>query len=196
MGTARIYSNSSIGMLLQNARECCENAHYRTKKGLSEYLGITHERLTRIESGLSKPEFELAMDWCHATGASLNKEAIKHIYGVALPPTDPRLTQDVNLQLMNYIKQAEEGIAAAKEIMNLQITTRAWQIDEKKKHEYAVHAKEIFDTIQATQCVIQALEQVHFGIMEQIQKSWLQKAMSDNVVIQTVDSLMALTKAL
>ena len=28
---------------------------------------------------------------------------------------------------------------------------------KKKKHEYAVHAKEIFDTIQATQCVVQAL---------------------------------------
>ncbi|PHA00913.1 sporulation sigma factor-processing peptidase [Bacillus pseudomycoides] len=193
MGTARIYSNSAVGKLLKNARECCENAHYRTKKGLAQYLGITNERLTRIEAGLSKPEFELAMDWCYATGAKLNQQAIKHIYGVGLPPTDPRLTQDVNLQLMNYIKQAEEGIAAAREIMKLQVTTRSWQLDEKKEYEYAIHAKEIFDTIQATHCVIQALEQVHFGIMEQIQKNWLQKAISDNVVIQTVDSLMALT---
>lgn len=72
------------------------------------------------------------MDWCHATGAKLNQQAIKHIYGVGLPPTDPRLTQDVNLQLMNYIKQAEEGIAAAKEIMNLQVTTRSWKHDEKR----------------------------------------------------------------
>ncbi|CAI8803670.1 sporulation sigma factor-processing peptidase [Bacillus pseudomycoides] len=195
MGTS-IYCNSSIGGLLRNARECCENAHYRTKKGLAEYLGITYERLKNIESGFSKVPFELAMDWCDATRAPLNKQAIKHIYGVGLPPTDPRLTSDVNLQLMNYIKQAEEGIAAAKEIMNLQITTRSWKLDEKKKHEYAVHAKEIFDTIQATQCVVQALEQVHFGIMEQIQKSWLQKAMSENVIIQSVDSLMALTKVL
>ncbi|MGG0511540.1 helix-turn-helix domain-containing protein [Bacillus pseudomycoides] len=195
MGTS-IYCNSSIGGLLRNARECCENAHYRTKKGLAEYLGITYERLKNIESGFSKVPFELAMDWCDATGAPLNKQAIKHIYGVGLPPTDPRLTSDVNLQLMNYIKQAEEGIAAAKEIMNLQIKTRSWKLDEKKKHEYAVHAKEIFDTIQATQCVVQALEQVHFGIMEQIQKSWLQKAMSENVIIQSVDSLMTLTKVL
>lgn len=136
------------------------------------------------------------MDWCDATGANLNKQAIKHIYGVGLPPTDPRLTTDINLQLMNYIKQAEEGIAAAREIMNLQVTTRSWQMDEKKKHEYAIHAKEIFDTIQATQCVVQALEQVHFGIMEQIQKSWLQKAMSENVIIHSVDHLMSLTKVL
>ncbi|QWG59943.1 sporulation sigma factor-processing peptidase [Bacillus mycoides] len=195
MGTS-IYCNSAIGELLQNARECCDNVQLKTKKGLSKYLGITHERLTRIESGLSKPEFELAMDWCHATGAKLNQQAIKHIYGVGLPPTDPRLTQDVNLQLMNYIKQAEEGIIAAKEIMNLQVATRSWKLDEKKKHEYAVHAKEIFDTIQATQCVVQALEQVHFGIMEQIQRSWLQKAMAENVIIQSVDSLMTLTKVL
>ncbi|EOW9529607.1 MULTISPECIES: sporulation sigma factor-processing peptidase [Bacillus cereus group] len=191
-----IYCNSSINTLLQNARECCEDATLRTKKGLAEYLGITYERLKNIELGFSKPQFELAMDWCDATGARLNKQAIKHIYGVGLPPTDPRLTNDVNLQLMNYIKQAEEGIAAAKEIMKLQVTTRSWQMDEKKKHEYAVHAKEIFDTIQATQSVVQALEQVHLGIMEQIQKSWLQKAMSENVVIQTVDSLVHLTKAL
>ncbi|PEA84733.1 helix-turn-helix domain-containing protein [Bacillus pseudomycoides] len=194
MGTS-IYCNSSISDLLQNARECCEKSELKTKKGLAKYLGITYERLLRIESGQSKPEFELAMDWCDATGANLNKQAIKHIYGVGLPPTDPRLTKDINLQLMNYIKQAEEGIAAAKEIMNLQVTTRSWQMDEKKKHEYAIHAKEIFDTLQASQCVVHALEQTHFGIMEQIQKSWLQKAMSENVVIQTIDSLLTLTKA-
>lgn len=195
MGTARIYSNSAVGKLLQNARECCENTHYRTKKGLSQYLGITHERLTRIESGLSKPEFELAMDWCHATGANLHKQAIRHIFGVSLPPTDPRLTSDVNLQLMNYIKQAEEGIAAAKAIMKLQVATRSWSIDENTKNEYASHAKEIFDTLQATQCLVQALEQ-NFELTEEVQRRWLQKALSENVVIQTVDSLMSLTKVL
>ncbi|MCI0764677.1 helix-turn-helix transcriptional regulator [Bacillus sp. TL12] len=195
MGTS-IYCNSSVGTLLRNARERCGNAHYRTKKGLAEYLGITYERLKNIESGFSKVPFELAMDWCDATEAPINKQAIKHIYGVGLPPTDPRLTQDVNLQLMNYIKQAEEGIAAAKEIMNLQITTRSWKLDEKKKHEYAVHAKEIFDMIQATQCVVQALGQLHSDIMEQIQRSWLQKAMSENVIIHSVDHLMNLTKVL
>ncbi|HHT7139361.1 TPA: sporulation sigma factor-processing peptidase [Bacillus cereus] len=195
MGTS-IYCNSSIGTLLQGARECCEDETLTTKKGLAAHLGITYERLKNIEAGISQVPFELAMDWCDATKAPLNKQAIKHIYGVGLPPTDPRLTQDVNLQLMNYIKQAEEGIAAAKEIMNLQVTTRSWKHDEKKKHEYAVHAKEIFDTIQATQCVVQALEQVHFGIMEQIQRSWLQKAMAENVIIQSVDSLMNLTKVL
>ncbi|MDA2667658.1 sporulation sigma factor-processing peptidase [Bacillus cereus] len=195
MGTS-IYCNSSIGTLLQGARECCEDETLTTKKGLAAHLGITYERLKNIEAGISQVPFELAMDWCDATKAPLNKQAIKHIYGVGLPPTDPRLTQDVNLQLMNYIKQAEEGIAAAKEIMNLQVTTRSWKNDEKKKHEYAVHAKEIFDTIQATQCVVQALEQVHFGIMEQIQRSWLQKAMAENVIIQSVDSLMTLTKML
>ncbi|MGQ0438930.1 sporulation sigma factor-processing peptidase, partial [Bacillus sp. B-TM1] len=35
-----------------------------------------------------------------------------------------------------------------------------------------------------------------FGIMEQIQRSWLQKAMAENVIIQSVDSLMSLTKVL
>ncbi|PFZ12168.1 sporulation sigma factor-processing peptidase [Bacillus pseudomycoides] len=195
MGTS-IYCNSSISDLLQNARECCENAELETKKGLAKYLGITYERLLRIESGQSKSEFELAMDWCDATGANLNKQAIKHIYGVGLPPTDPRLTNDVNLQLMNYIKQAEEGIAAAREIMSLQVTTRSWQMDEKKKHEYAIHAKEIFDTLQASQCVVQALGQVHSDIMEQIQRSWLQKAMSENVIIHSVDHLINLTKVL
>ncbi|EMA6341717.1 sporulation sigma factor-processing peptidase [Bacillus cytotoxicus] len=191
-----IYCNSSINTLLQNARESCEDATLKTKKGLAEYLGITYERLKNIESGFSKPPFELAMDWCEATGARLNKQAIKHIYGVGLPPTDPRLTQDVNLQLMNYIKQAEEGIAAAKEIMNLQVTTRSWQMDEKKKHEYAIHAKEIFDMIQATQCVVQALTQVHPDIMDQIQRNWLQKAMAESVIIHSVEKLMNLSKAL
>ncbi len=73
------------------------------------------------------------MDWCDATKAPLNKQAIKHIYGVGLPPTDPRLTGDVNLQLMNYIKQAEDGIKATKEIMKLQVTTRPWQMNDSKK---------------------------------------------------------------
>jgi len=195
MGTS-VYCNSSINNLLQNARACCENTELKTKKGLAKYLGITYERLLRIESGQSKPEFELAMDWCDATGARLNKQAIKHIYGVGLPPTDPRLTQDVNLQLMNYIKQAEEGIVAAKAIMNLQVTTRSWRLSEQKKHEYAIHAKEIFDMIQATQCVVQSLTQVHSEIMDQIQRSWLQKAVSENVIIHSVESLMNLTKAL
>ncbi|PGT60345.1 sporulation sigma factor-processing peptidase [Bacillus cereus] len=195
MGTS-IYSNSSMSNLLQNARECCENAELKTKKGLAKYLGITYERLLRIESGQSKPEFELAMDWCDAVKAPLNKQAIKHIYGVGLPPTDPRLTQDVNLQLMNYIKQAEEGIRAAKEIMTLQVTTRPWQMNDANKKEYAQHAIEIYDMIQATNCVIQALEGVHPGLFEEVKGNWLRKAISESVVVRSVDSLLRLSKVM
>lgn len=101
MGTS-IHCNSSIGT---GARECCEDETLTPKKGLAVHLGITYERLKNIEAGISQVPFELAMDWCDATRAPLNKQAIKHIYGVGLPPTDPRLTSDVNLQLMNYIKQ-------------------------------------------------------------------------------------------
>ncbi len=195
MGTS-VYCNSSIGMLLQGARECCEDETLTTKKGLAANLGITYERLKNIEAGMSQVPFELAMDWCDATKAPLNKQAIKHIYGVGLPPTDPRLTSDVNLQLMNYIKQAEDGINAAKEIMKLQVTTRSWQMNDSKKKEYAQHATEIYDMIQATQCVIQALEGVHPGLLEEVNGNWLRKAISDNVVVHSVDKLLKLSKVM
>ncbi|WP_374452347.1 N-acetylmuramoyl-L-alanine amidase C-terminal domain-containing protein [Bacillus sp. 17RED48] len=97
MGTS-IYCNSAIGELLQNARECCDNVQLKTKKGLSKYLGITHERLTRIESGLSKPEFELAMDWCHATGAQMTGTFLLQGDGLTFVVTDP--TSDAQLKAM------------------------------------------------------------------------------------------------
>lgn len=46
MGTS-IYCNSSIGALLQGARECCEDETLTTKKGLAAHLGITYERLEK-----------------------------------------------------------------------------------------------------------------------------------------------------
>ncbi|MFJ8529666.1 sporulation sigma factor-processing peptidase [Bacillus sp. NPDC094106] len=195
MGTS-IYCNSSVGMLLRGARECCEDPTLTTKKGLAAHLGITYERLKNIEAGVAQVPFELAMDWCDATAAPLNKQAIKHIYGVGLPPTDPRLTSDVNLQLMNYIKQAEDGIRAAKEIIKLQVTTRPWQMDDSKQKEYAQHATEIYDMIQATQCVIQSLEGVHSGLLEEVKGNWLRKAISESVVVRSVDSLLKLTRVM
>ncbi len=75
MGTS-IYCNSSIGALLRGARECCEDTTLTTKKGLAAHLGITYERLKNIEAGISQVPFELAMDWCDATKAPLNKHAV------------------------------------------------------------------------------------------------------------------------
>ena len=50
--------------------------------------------------------------------------------------------------------------------------------------------------IQATQCVIQALEGVHPGLLEKVRGNWLRKAISDNVVVHSVESLLKLSKVM
>lgn len=186
-GRKRLYSPSAIGKILKIARErACQEEH-RTKRYMAEALGITVERLTRMENGTSHIPFEIAVEWCKIVEDDTALAKIKHIYLNELPPTDPRLLQSVADQLVNFIRQAEEAIKAAQELLNISTSQRPGKkMDDSTIKDVYTNAEEILDTYQASQCVLKAMNEQWGMDVDKVKQSWIMEAIAEGVVIPSV----------
>lgn len=193
MGTTTIYRASSVSELLKSARESSANEEFKTKTGLSKALGIDLQRLRNIEDGFSHPEIELIRKWCELTGGDTEFQAILNIFGVALPPTDPRLLVDLDKQLVNFIEQAKKAIEVASTMLVQQTKLRPDKPIDKEVNLFITLAEIFFDIKQATESVIKSLE-MNYRISEQIEKNWLQKMLLDNVLLTSVDKILDMGK--
>jgi transcriptional regulator with XRE-family HTH domain len=183
----RLYSPSSIGDILRIARERACQEERRTKRYIAEALGITSARLTSIEDGYSQIPFELAVEWCNIVEDDTALEQIKHIYGMDLPPTDPRLLFSVPEQLVNFIKQANEAIESAQKLLHISARLRPGdEISQKYESDVLRHAKQILDTKQAAECVLKAMEKKWGLCRETLNRNWIQEGIADRVIIQSV----------
>jgi hypothetical protein len=186
----KIYRTLRIKDILRIARERAVNPNMRTKKALSDALGITYMRLSGMEDGTSQIPMELAYEWCQVTGDRSAWQAILHIYGYTLPPTDPRLIESLSDQLTNYIEQAREGMAAAERLQEISSDRRPGvDFDERDIEEILRLAKQIRDTDQSSECVIESLEINWDLCIEDVDRQWTQQALSDHVVVPSIDEL-------
>lgn len=190
----RLYSPSQIGHILRVARERACQEERRTKRYMSEALGITTVRLKNIEDGMAQVPFELAVDWCNAVEDETALEQIKHIYGMDLPATDPRLLESVQNQLSNFIEQATQSVTAAEELLRLGKDMRPGKGVEKYAETILSKAEEILDVKQAAASVLTALKKKWGLDLEQLQKNWIQEALSDQVIIQSVSQFENIRK--
>lgn len=190
-----IYRTSSVNRILQTARENCPDKELSTKKGLANYLGIGIARLTNIECGFSIPPLELSLDWCAAVGDSEAFQMIQHIYGIGLPPTDPRLL-DTTKQLYNLIKQCEEAVQSANKLMEYIRNIRpkkSISVDDIKRNDEI--AKQIYDLKQASSITLNSLEtQGLISSKNEVGRLWVQKARVDGILIDSFEEYETLRK--
>ncbi|USK71733.1 helix-turn-helix domain-containing protein [Peribacillus asahii] len=182
-----LYSPSQIGEILKIARERACQEERRTKRFVSEGLGITVQRLTNIEEGFSNPPFELAVDWCQLVEDYTALEKIKHIYQMGLPATDPRLLESVPNQLINLIQQATGAIGAAESLLQISKDMRPGKpISERTSSDMLHLAEEILDLKQAVEATLSSMRK-NWGLdIEQVTKNWIQEALADQVIISSV----------
>ncbi|WP_366160627.1 hypothetical protein ABXS71_17005 [Bacillus infantis] len=191
----RLYPPSAIGVILRIARERACQEEQRTKRYMAEVLGITVERLTRMEAGTAQVPFEIAIEWCQVLEdyTALNK--IKHIFGLELPPTDPRLLTSVPDQLVNFIRQASGAIESAKKLLHMSTQIRPGdQGGEVMEAAMLREAEEVLDTKQAADCVLGALSQ-NWGLsLTTLHSNWTQEAIADKVVISSITQFEHISK--
>lgn len=179
-----LYSPSQIGNILKVARERACQEERRTKKYVSEQLGITPQRLNNIEEGFSECPFDLAIQWCEVVGDSTALDQIKHIYGIGLPATDPRLLVSVENQLVNFIEQSTQAADAAKKLLRMSTELRYGENPQKKFGSQLLEmAEQILDVDQAASCVLESMKQNWNLDIEAVFRSWTQEALSDEVAI-------------
>ncbi|MGG3798019.1 hypothetical protein [Metabacillus fastidiosus] len=183
----RLYSPSAIGDILRISRERACQVEQRTKRYMADALGITEKRLTGMENGTSQVPFEIAMQWCQILEDYTALTKIKHIYGMALPPTDPWLLESVADQLSNFIQQAQGAIEATEKLLQVSRQRRyGQQFSESEALEILKQSEEILDVQQAAECVIAALKMNWDMDVNQLFKNWIQEALVDKVIIPSV----------
>lgn len=190
-----IYRPSALRIVLQTARERSVNTKVRTKRGLSEVIGMSKERIADIENGLSQVSLDEALSWCEICEDKLARQAILHIFGVGRPPTDPRLVRDLGTQLFNFIVQSKQGIEAAEYLLNLMQELRPGvSLTDSQKSMIRRKAEEIEDTNQASDCALDSIEESLGVKRAEIQNFWTTEAITDRVVVGSVDQLVAIER--
>lgn len=192
--SVRLYPHSKIGDILRIARERASQEEQRTKKYMSDQLGITVERITRMEAGTAQVPFEIAVDWCQLLGDYTALKHIKHCYGLALPPTDPWLLQSVPDQLNNFIHQAHGAIEAAQALLMLSHQRRRESFSENTEREILCLAEEILDVQQSFDCVIASLQMNWNMDTDTLFKNWIQEALTDQVIIPSISEFEKIRK--
>ncbi|WP_203363051.1 sporulation sigma factor-processing peptidase [Bacillus sp. REN10] len=190
-----LYSPSQIGEILKIARERSCQEERRTKRYVSEQLGITLQRLNNIEAGFSQAPFELAADWCRLVEDETALAKIKHAYQISLPATDPRLLQSVENQFTNLIEQSKQAITAAKILRKMGKDMRPGQsLTEQTNLEILKLAEEILDLKQAADATLTSMRMNWNLDTEEVTRSWILEAISDRVIIPSVSKFEEIRK--
>lgn len=191
----RLYSPSAIGSILRIARERACQEERRTKRYMIEHLGITVDRLNRIEAGTAQVPFDLAVEWCNLVGDKTALKQILHIYGMDLPPTDPRILTSVPEQLINFIRQATDAIEAANKLLHFSTRLRPGDsITDDYQLEMLKQAEEILDIKQSAECVITSMEEKWGLDTDTLNRNWIQEAIVDRVIIESVTKYETIRK--
>ena len=192
---SRLYGPQSIGRILRIARERASQEERRTKRYMAEALGITVDRLTRMENGTAQISFEIAVEWCRIVEDDVALQKIEHIYLNELPPTDPRLLQNVTDQLVNFRRQAEEAIKAVDKLLEISLQQRPGkQMDKNQTEDAYRYAEEILDTYQAAECVLKSMQDQWRLDIDRLKQSWILEAIAEGVVIPSVSAYENLKK--
>jgi hypothetical protein len=186
----KLYSNCGIGRILEIARMYSKDPSVRTKKGLAKSLGITIPRLDGIEKGRSEIPLQLALDWCDAVGDATARDMIEHIYGIDLPPVDPRLLDNAENQIINCLRELEEAIKAVERLADIMGKVRPWQdIPENKVEEILDIGREVLGAQHASASLLKSITKRSSVTMQEIERRWILKTMTnEGVLVSSIDS--------
>ncbi|QRG65282.1 hypothetical protein [Brevibacillus choshinensis] len=116
---------------------------------------------------------------------------LKHMYGDAPPPTDPRLMGDFTGTLYNLIKQCQDVIEEAQRTIEWERNRRPWNpISDNDERLLKTFGKHIEDLFQVGDDVHILMDE-RYGIDPVVhQHNWLVEAKAQEIVVSDPRELM------
>lgn len=186
-----IYSRSRISDICEYAFRHQRTGEQFTYETLGKKIGRSARWVSDVINGRATPLREDAEDFVQACGNHYAIRMIKHLYGDAPPPTDPRLMSSLTFSLNNLIKQCRDVIEAAESSIEWERSRRPWQpigpVDEGMLKNLG---KQIEDLFQAGDDVHIIMSE-KYGIDPTIhQHNWLVEARASEIVVIDPRELM------
>ncbi|WP_425622942.1 helix-turn-helix domain-containing protein [Brevibacillus borstelensis] len=186
-----LYSRSRIGDICEYAFRHQRTGEQMTHESLGKKIGRSARWVSDVINGRAIPMREDAEAFVQACGNHRATRMLKHLYGDAPPPTDPRLMISLTVALYNLIKQCEDVIEAAKETIEWERSRRPWQLLTEDDERMLTHlGKQIEDLFQSGDDVHILMDE-RYGIDPVIhQQNWLIEARAQEIVVSDPRELM------
>jgi len=186
-----IYSRSRISDICEYAYIHQRTGEQLTHETLGKKLGRSARWVSDVINGRTTPMREDAEAFVLICGNHRAIRMLKHLYGDAPPPTDPRLMASLTVGLYNLIKQCEDVISEAKKAIEWERTRRPWQTLCGSDDQFLKHlGKQIEDLFQAGDDVHIIMDE-QYGIDPAIhQHNWLLEARAQEIVVMDPRELM------
>ncbi len=189
--TISLYSRSRIHDICEYAYQNQRTGEQLTYESLGKRLGRSARWVSDVINGRATPSREDAEAFVKECGNHRSIRMIKHLFGDAPPPTDPRLMVNLTATLYNLIKQCQDVIHEAQALIEWERKRRPWDslsTDEESLLKEA--GKQIEDLFQACDDVHILMDE-RYGIDPAIhQHNWLLEARDLEIVITDPRELM------
>ncbi len=179
-----IYPRSRINDICEYAFRNQKTGEQMTYESLGKQIGRSTRWVSDVINGRTTPAREDAEDFVRICDNHRAIRMLKHMYGDAPPPTDPRLMADFTGALYNLIKQCEDVISAVTETIEMERRRRPWQaLSDEYERTLSHLGKQIEDLFQAGDDVHILMDE-RYGIDPAIhQKNWLVEARANEIVV-------------
>lgn len=189
--TVSLYSRSRIHDICEYAFRNQRTGEQMTYESLGKQIGRSARWVSDVINGRATPSREDAEEFVRICDNHRAIRMLKHMYGDAPPPTDPRLLGDFTGALYNLIKQCQDVIEAANEAIEEGRQQRPWQPVTDVYERSLIHlGKQIEDLFQAGDDVHILMDE-RYGIDPVVhQKNWLVEARANEIVVTDPRELM------
>jgi Helix-turn-helix domain len=186
-----LYSRSRIGDICEYAFRHQRTGEQMTHESLGKKIGRSARWVSDVINGRAIPMREDAEAFVQACGNHRATRMLKHLYGDAPPPTDPRLMGSLTVSLTNLIKQCRDVIQEAEVVIEWERTRRPWQPVTSDDERILKHlGKQIEDLFQSGDDVHILMDE-RYGIDPVIhQQNWLIEARAQEIVVNDPRELM------
>jgi len=186
-----LYARSRIHDICEYAFRHQRTGEQMTYESLGKKLGRSARWVSDVINGRATPLREDAEAFVQACGNHRATRMLKHLYGDAPPPTDPRLMVSLTVGLYNLIKQCEDVIEAAREAIEWERRRRPWQPVSQEDERLLTHlGKQIEDLFQAGDDVHILMDE-KYGIDPAIhQHNWLVEARAQEIIVSCPRELL------
>lgn len=186
-----LYSRSRIHDICEYAFRNQRTGEQMTYESLGKQIGRSARWVSDVINGRATPSREDAEEFVRICDNHRAIRMLKHMYGDAPPPTDPRLMVNFTGALYNLIKQCEDVIAEAEKTIEWERTRRPWApFTTDDERQLKAFGKQIEDLFQAGDDVHILMDE-RYGIDPIVhQQNWLVEARAQEIVVTDPRELM------
>ncbi|MED1950480.1 hypothetical protein [Brevibacillus centrosporus] len=189
--TISLYSRSRIHDICEYAFRNQRTGEQMTYESLGKQIGRSARWVSDVINGRATPNREDAEDFVRICYNHRAIRMLKHMYGDAPPPTDPRLMNNFTGALYNLIKQCQDVINEAQEVIEWERSKRPWEPlttnDERVLTQLGKHIEDIFQVGDD----VHILMDERYGIDPVVhQENWLTEARANEIVVCDPRELM------